>query len=94
MTLFQARFVQYLTLIGCSLRATAGNYYGRYNFDWTRKVIPNDYNGWGGNQLDGIFLREEAIKILTEKGIDPVISTMDNNIGYDDDSYKKWRGRS
>lgn len=94
MTLFQARYIQYLTLIGCSLRATAGHYYGRYNFDGTQKVTLNDYNGWGGNQLDGIFLREEAINYLTEKGIDPVISVMDNNIGYDEDSYKKWRRRS
>lgn len=91
MTLFQARFVQYLTLIGCSLRATAGNYYTRYNFDGTQKVTQNDYNGVDGNQLDGMYLREEAIKILTQKGIDPVISIMCSNIGYDDDSYKKWR---
>jgi len=94
MTLFQARYVQWLTLIGCSLRATAGHYYGRYNFDNTNKNTPNDYNGCGGNQLDGIFLRKEAIKVLTENGIDPVISEMDNNIGYDADSYLKWRGRS
>jgi len=33
MTLFQARYIQLLTLGGCSMRATAGNYYGRYHSD-------------------------------------------------------------
>lgn len=94
MTRFQARYVQYLTLVGCSLRATAGNYYGRYNSNGTCKNKPNNYDGWGGNQLDGIFLRKNAIKTLSELGIDPIISVYDNNIGYEDDSYNLWRGKS
>ena len=91
MTRFQARYIQYLTLIGYSLRATAGNYYGRYNKDGSNKGLPNNYKGFGGNQMDGIALRERAIEKLLELGIDPVIGIMDNNIGYDDDSYRVWR---
>ncbi len=89
MTLFQARYVQWLTLIGCSLRATAGNYYARYNFDGSFKG--NKYEGVGGNQIDGINIRKRAIEALKGFYIEPVISIMDNNIGYDEDSYKKWR---
>lgn len=87
MTLFQARFIQYLTLNGCSLRATAGYYYSRYN-----KRLPFDkYDGVAGSQIDGILLREEAIRFLLKLGVDPIISVYDNNIGYDNDSYAKFR---
>ena len=90
MTLFQARFVQWLTLTGCSLRATAGYYYGRYNDNNEYKGIINDYDGYGANQLDGIRLRELAIKTLLEHNIVPIISVYDNNIGYDDNDYFIW----
>lgn len=73
MTLFQARFIQWLSLIGCSQRAIAGNYYGRYNEDGTRRNVPNDYEGFGGNQIDGILLVEEAIKTLIKHGKDPIM---------------------
>lgn len=91
MTLFQARFIQYLTLVGCSIRATAGNYYARYDGDGIQHKKRIDYDGWGGNQLDGMFLRERAIDVLKARGVDPVIGVYDNNIGYEDDSYEKFR---
>lgn len=90
MTLFQARYIQWLTLIGCSIRSTAGHFYGRYNQDYSFKGL-NTYEGYGGNQLDGIFLREEAIKVLEEKGVDPMFDMSGNNIGYEHDSYRNWR---
>lgn len=43
MTLFQARYIQYLTLKGYSLGGTAGSYYGRYNTDGSNRGIPNNY---------------------------------------------------
>jgi len=91
MTLFQARFVQWLTLKGCSLRATASYYRDRYDqgLPFGSKVVgPFTV---GGNQVDGILLRTEAIDLLKEKGIDPVIGVYDNNIGYEEDSYEKWK---
>lgn len=91
MTLFQARFIQYLTLKGCSLRATAGYYYARYNSDNSQRFPSYKYNGVKGSQIDGILLREEAIAFLSALGIDPIISVYDNNIGYDNDSYEKFR---
>ncbi len=65
LTLFQARYIQWLTLIGCSLRATAGNFYSRYKSDLSQKINPTIYEGFGGSQLDGIFLRESTIEKTT-----------------------------
>ena len=87
MTLFKARFIQWLTLNQCSLRATAGNYYARYNFDGTQKKIKKDYPEFGGNQLDGIFLRKKAIKILQNHNIEPLFEEM----GTDIEDYDKFR---
>ena len=72
MTLFQAKFVQWLTVRkDCSLRATAGNFYARYNHDYSPKTPRTKYEGHGGNQISGITLREEAIKMLEDNGIEP-----------------------
>jgi len=68
MTLFQARFVQWLTFKGYSLRMTAVLYYSRYNIDGTQKNKEDDYGFFCGNQIDGIFLRVAAIKCLKEHG--------------------------
>lgn len=98
MTLFQARFIQYLTLIGCSIRATAGNFYARYKYVYEGEVVTyvqhrGEYHGYGGNQIDGILLREEAIAVLTAHKILPHFDTMGHsyyggNIKY---SYRKLR---
>jgi hypothetical protein len=74
LTRFQARYIQFLSLNDCSLRAIAGNFYGRYNDDMTRKNCVNDYDGWGANQLDGIELVEACIEYFKKEGIDPLIS--------------------
>jgi hypothetical protein len=90
MTRFQARYVQWLTLIGCSLRATAGNYYGRYNDDGTNKNQPNSYESVGGNSLDGADLRREAISVLLAAGIEPYFNDMADELP-EDMEYKEWR---
>lgn len=87
MTLFQARFIQWLTLHQCSLRATAGNYYARYNEDGTQKKNKEHYEMFGGNQLDGILLRKEAIKILQKHKIEPYFEEMGTDIE-DYDSFR------
>jgi hypothetical protein len=89
LTLFQARYIQYLTLIGCSLRSTAGHFFERYNYDGTFKG--KEYFGYDGNQIEGMQLREIAIEVLIKNNIDPIISVMDNNIGYEEDSYIKFK---
>lgn len=86
MTLLQARFIQFFTLIGCSMRSTAGNYYARYNPDGSLNV-GGVYKGIGGNQIDGIILREEAIVVLQSKGIVPGFDVNGTDLTYED--YKK-----
>ena len=90
LTLFQARYVQYLTLIGCSMRATAGNFFARYNYDLTQKNEYSEYRGFGGNQIEGILLREKAIKVLEDNKIKPFFDVNGNNIGYENNSYTNW----
>ena len=90
MTLFQARYIQWLTLNQCSLRATAGNYYARYNVDGTQKTIREEYKGCYGNQLDGIFLRKDAIKLLESKGEETFFDEMGTNI----EDYDKWKANN
>lgn len=89
MTRLQARYVQYLTLIGCSLRATHMHYRNRYEHGarWTEAP----HWTWGGNQMTGILLRKEAIEHLKSAGIEPHMNEMGNDIGYEQDSYKNWR---
>lgn len=80
MTLFQARYVQFLTLSGCSLRATAAHYYDRYDYDGNYKR-GKGFDGlftYGGNQIDGIELRKEAIKVLRENNRNINIGVYDN----------------
>ena len=79
-TLFQARFIQWLTLNQCSLRATAGNYYARYNFDGTQKKNKVYYEMSGGNQYDGLFLRKKAIEVLRKNKIEPHFEVMGTDI--------------
>ena len=84
MTIFQARFVQWLTLKGCSLRATAGYFAERYDrVDGEYVQTGNVYDSTSsdlfspsGNQLDGIFIREKAIHILNQQGVEPHFYTM------------------
>lgn len=95
MTLLQARWIQYLTLTGCSLRATAGNFYERYaplsdgSYMYHRSEFP--YMGFGGNQFDGCCLREEALEVLKAHGVKPYFNVDGNAIGYDEDSYEKFK---
>ena len=78
MTRFQALFVFWIRnekLQGCSWRATAANYYNRYDMS-TGNLIPFKNRlifklfTFGGNQLDGIALCEEASKILFNEKVD------------------------
>ena len=87
MTLFQARFIQWLTLNQCSIRATAGNYDARYNADGSQKTVKEIYKGYGGNQVDGMLLRDKAIEVLEENNIEPFFDTM----GTDIEDYDTWR---
>ena len=72
MTKFQALFVLYLRhekFCGCSWRALAAHYGNRYNmitgeFKSLHDRIVFDKLTYGGNQIDGIILEEEASKIL------------------------------
>lgn len=90
MTLFQARFIQWLVLhVGCSLRATAGNYYGRYDRSGKFRGVVNDYEGWDGNQLDGILLSKKAIQVLKANGAKPYFTVCD----YELDEYRNWRAQ-
>ena len=62
MTKFQALFVLWLRhekFCDCSWRALAGNYYARYE-----KCSMWKYDGYDGNQLDGMQLDIDASKIL------------------------------
>ena len=89
MTLFQARFIQWLTLNGASQRATVGNYFARYNFNGTQKTYKEEYLGFGENQLDGIFLREEAVKVLKKHNIEPYFEVAGTDIEDYDVFHKK-----
>lgn len=87
MTLFQARFIQWLTITGCTARVTAGTYYARYNVDGTQKKIKEEYNGLMSNQLYGVDLRMSALKVLECHGIEPYFDSM----GTDIEDYEEWR---
>lgn len=72
MTKTQAIFIKYLwERCNCSMRSVAAHYYNRYNSDGhlipfkDRKVF--EFMTYGGNQLDGIILIDEASKILNHK---------------------------
>lgn len=98
MTLFQARYVQYLTLIGCSIRATSGYFFGRYTLVSNHKTFRyinnngvNEYKGYGGNQIDGILIRQEAIKVLEEKGIAPHFTCYGSDL---EEEYEEFRKRT
>lgn len=76
MTKFQALFVLWLRhekFQSCSWRALAAHYYNRYNRDGTVKDIKDrvKFEGctFGGNQLEGIALEEEAFKILRPESL-------------------------
>lgn len=64
MTRFQALFVKFLR-IRCdgSWRWVAGMYGRRY----VEKIPFTPTTTYGGNQLDGMFLCDEAMKLLNEK---------------------------
>ena len=77
MTRFQALFVFYLRnekLQGCSWRALAAHYFNRYDINGNlislekREVF--EYLTHGGNQIDGMFLCNEASKVLFDKEVD------------------------
>lgn len=89
MTRFQARYIQWLTLKGCSIRATAGYFYERYEgvlqdirmIVYVQKGNPfgstaGDFFSPSGNQLDGILLREEAIDLIESWDEKPYFTTM------------------
>jgi hypothetical protein len=72
MTKNQAIFVKYLRIkVNCTWRAVAANYYNRY--DQKGVLLPVEFRTdfklftIGGNQIDGMFLCEEARKILNEE---------------------------
>lgn len=72
MTKFQALFILWLrheSFYNCSWRALAWHYYNRYTYNGKVKAYKyrdtkKRYFTPGGNQLEGIFLEEEAFKIL------------------------------
>lgn len=72
MTRFQALYILYLrhdSMCECSWRSLAANYYNRYNMITGRlkdldERIKFDKFTFGGNQLDGMDLEEQAFKIL------------------------------
>jgi len=76
MTLFQARYIQWMTFKNYSLRAISRNYYSRYNTDGTQKEIKTFHENSSGNQMDGIFLRREAIRALKRNNIEPLFDEM------------------
>ena len=69
LTRFQARYIQWLTLIGYSQRATAREFFNRYNEDDLSLRVPKGKEEIG-NQMSGIFLRQHAIDYLNYHGID------------------------
>ena len=75
LTRFQVRYIQWLTLIGYSLRATARDFFNRYNENDLSLRNPRGTEEIG-NQLSGIFLRENAIDYLNHYGIDPMFEVM------------------
>lgn len=101
MTLFQARFVQCLTLIGYSIRATDGYFSERYSLEGDKYVQtgnPFDKTSSGlfsppGNQIHGIVIRESAIKTLKEHGIEPYFDWTGSHIGHGHDNYSDWKKR-
>lgn len=69
MTRFQAIFIYYLReKCDCSWRALAAHFYNRYNYDWTNKLKSEiqtfDICTIGGNQIEGMLLHEESMKLL------------------------------
>lgn len=74
LTRFQALFIAYLRLeckCDCSWRSVAAHFNNRYNKDGSCKLLKEreDYNvfTYGGNQLEGMILCDEASKILKIK---------------------------
>lgn len=72
MTKFQALFVYWLReRCDCSWRALAAHFYNRYNYDWSNKLTTETYSynicTFGGNQIEGMVLHEESMKILNIK---------------------------
>lgn len=69
MTRFQAISIYYLReKCNCSWRALAAHFYNRYNYDWTNKLKEEvqifNICLTGGNQIDGLMLHQESMKIL------------------------------
>ena len=69
---FQALFVLWLrheNYCGCSWRALAGHFYARYGYNLTLKPFKSreSYEGFGGNQIDGMELEEKAFRILVSE---------------------------
>lgn len=72
MTKFQALFIKYLrTRCDCTWRAVAAHFYNRYSLDYKLKSFEEriDFNTmtWGGNQIDGMMLCDEAMELLEDK---------------------------
>lgn len=72
MTKFQALFVKLLRVKqDCSWRSVAAHYYNRYDREGNVKPMSEredfKYFTYGGNQIDGIQLCEEAMNLLDEK---------------------------
>lgn len=92
MTRFQARYVQWLSVIGCTLRATAGHYYRRY--DGNDNFRGEEYEGSGGNQIDGFILRERAYEVLKSVDGEPLyLEPYGVEIDGMEFSYCKWKRR-
>ena len=69
MTKFQALYVLWLrhdTLQSCSWRALAGHFAARYGVLENTKRLSKRfvYDGFGGNQIDGMMIEAEAFKLL------------------------------
>ena len=89
MNKFQALYVLWLRhdkFQGCSWRALAGNYYARYTFE--NELIPiedrNSYEGFGGNQIDGMLLEQQAFSILFKNVDTSAVDIIDSDLFYCD----------
>ena len=90
LTRFQVRYIQWLTLIGYSQRATAREFFNRYNNDLSLR-IPRGTDEIG-NQMTGIFLRQYAIDYLNCHNIDPMFEI--NGVDEEMISYCKFKRKS
>lgn len=88
LTRFQVRYIQWLTLVGYSQRATAREFFNRYNENDLSLRKPKGIDEIG-NQLSGIFLRKYAIDYLNDHGINPMFEI--NGVDEEMISYCKYK---